>query len=39
MNNCTVVHGAYTKHLHIGFCTPLKPEEKSILSICLDAAF
>jgi hypothetical protein len=38
MNNRTVVHGAYAKYLHIGFCTPLKPKEKSILSRCLDAA-
>jgi hypothetical protein len=39
MNNCRIIHGAYAEYLYIGFCTPLKPEENSILSRYLDAAF
>jgi len=39
MNNHTIVHGAYAECLNIGFHTPLKPEENSILSRYLDAAF
>jgi len=34
-----IVHGEYTEHSLTRFSTPLKLEENSILSWCVDTAF